>query len=659
MRPILVLLLVIAAIAALFIGVSSLLKDNPAPPTTIATPTAKDVAKAPAAPLGGETDAKAGRTAELAKPGKDSRAPAADGGTGAMFNNSLTGIVQNAQGTPLKDVEVSLSTIPPPGGLMFVQDLPAESNDVTVRTAPDGHFVFRSIPPRNHYTIIAKHPDYARREIESVPVQQEGAFEEPPIILTPGATLAGHVRDEQNNLIPDAVLYLEGMQFQAPGITAPDRITAKTNGQGEYKFANVQRGERSLTVTASGYGRQTVNGLKFDKDETVPRDIVLRAAEMIAGRVIGPNNTGLKGAVVSAIGFNASVQSARGQATTDDKGEFTFEDLSPGDYNLICSLKGYRLQQPARAHTNGDRVVLEMLKEASVCGQVVDDVTSAPVTSFTCRVRIYYGEGMATAPADTNTQQVNDPKGEYCIEGVPQSEYVVEAMAPGYAPSLSARFQVAPGKDMQGIVVRMGKGGSMSGRVIDPDGKPVARARITTHDDDWTDDEFTASLGINLPSATTPVDVRTDGEGRFQIPNLAAASYQVIFEAPGYTNLVKHGITITKGVDQPLGDVRMARGGSLRGTLFDPSGAKLAGGRVSLRPAQNGGPTAVYDTKSGVDGTFTFVNVQPGTYILSGSRAGGGDANPLEMFKDARNSQKQVTIAENESKVLDVTLSAE
>jgi len=185
------------------------------------------------------------------------------------------------------------------------------------------------------------------------------------------------------------------------------------------------------------------------------------------------------------------------------------------------------------------------------------------------------------------------------------------------------------------------------------------RARITTHDDDWTDDEFTASLGINLPSATTPVDVRTDAEGRFQLPNLASATYQIIFEAPGFTNLVKHGVSVTQGADQSLGDVRMSRGGSLRGTLRDPSGGTLAGGRVSLRPAQNGGAMAVYDTKSGADGTFSFSNVQPGTYILSGSRAGGGDANPLEMFKDARNSQKQVTIADNESKVLDLSLSAE
>jgi hypothetical protein len=659
MRPILVLLLVIAAIAALFIGVSSLLKDNPTPPTTVAPTSAKEGPKAPAAPLGGETDGKSGRSAELAKPGAEVRGIAADGGQGAMFNNSLTGSVTDAQGKPLKDVEVSLSTIPPPGGLFFIQDMPTDENAITVRTASDGHFAFHSVAPRNHYTIICKHPDYARKETESVPVQQEGVFEEPPIVLTPGATLAGHVHDEQNNVIPDATLYLEGMQFQAPGVTAPDRVVTKTNSQGEYKFTNVQFGDRSLTVTAPGYGRQTVNGLRFSKEETVPRDVVLRTAEMIAGRVIGPQNKGLKDAVVSAIGFNATVQSARAQTTTDANGEFTFEDLSPGDYNLICSLKGYRAQQPARAHTNGDRVVLEMLKEASVCGQVVDANTNAPVTSFTCRVRIFYGEGMPTAPADTNVQTVNNAKGEYCIDGIPQSEYVVEAMAPGYAPSLSARFQVAPGKDVQGIVVRMSKGGSLSGRLVDPEGKPVARARITTHDDDWTDDEFTASLGINLPSATTPVDVRTDAEGRFQLPNLASATYQIIFEAPGFTNLVKHGVSVTQGADQSLGDVRMSRGGSLRGTLRDPSGGTLAGGRVSLRPAQNGGAMAVYDTKSGADGTFSFSNVQPGTYILSGSRAGGGDANPLEMFKDARNSQKQVTIADNESKVLDLSLSAE
>lgn len=656
MRPILVLALVLAAIAALLFGVFSLLKDNPAPPP-VSAPASKPDPKPQPPALGGEADGKARTPSTLAKPADD-RAPVVSGTQAYIFNNSLLGQVRNGQGAPLPEVKVTLSTVPTAGELFFGQeDMEGQGAEVTVTTNAEGRFAFRNITPRVHYTLIAQHPDYARKEVQSVTVGQEGEFEEPPIVLTPGAMLTGHVRDENNNMIPDATLFLEGSQFHAAGVLPPDRMVAKTDREGIYTFTNVQRGSRTLTVSAPGYGRQNINNLNFEKDEATTRDIVLRTAEMIVGRVLGPNNAGLAGATVTAVGFNSSIQTGRGQVTSNESGEFTFEDLSPGDYNVIATLKGYRLEKPQRGHTNGDRIILEMFREASVCGTVVDAATNAPIPIFSCRLRIHYGEGMPSAPLDLNFQQVDNPKGEYCIEGVGQATYVVEAQAPGFAPSQSSSFVVSPGKNVQGITVRMVKGGGMSGRVVDPEGKPIARARLTTHDDDWTDDDFTRSLGIGMPTATTSVDVRTDADGRFQIPNLAGATYQVIIEAQGFTSNVRHGITVSDGTEQKLGDIAMSRGGSLRGTLFDPAGKPLSGGRVSLRPAPNSGLMAYYDAKSGQDGKFMFANVQPGSYQLSGARASSGDANPLEVFQDIKKSTKQVTITENETKVLDLALS--
>jgi hypothetical protein len=659
MRPILVLALVLAAIAALLFGVFSLTKDSPAPPPVSVPATTKpvDSKPQPAAPVN-ESESKNRTASTLAKPDESSRAPAVSGAQASIFNNSLTGMVRNAQGAALKDVEVTLSTIPTPGEIFFLQDVDQKANpDTTVRTNGDGKFAFKNIPPRSHYTLVAKHPEYARKEIQSVTVGQEGEFEEPPIVMSSGATLTGKVRDEQNNLIPDATLFLDGSQFQGAAFLPPDRMVVKTDHDGVFTFKNVQRGERMLTVSAPGYGRQNINNVRFEKDETSTRDIVLRTAEMIIGRVVGPDNQGLAKVLVIAVGFNGAQQTGRDQVTSNDQGEFTFEDLSPGDYNVIAQLKGYRLEKPAHTHTNGDRLILEMLKEASVCGTVVDASTNAPIADFACRVRNYYGPGQATAPNDNAFQPFQSAKGEYCVEGVQQSEYVVEATAAGYAPSLSSPFTVVAGKNVQGIVVRMSHGGVMIGRVVDPDGKPVARARITTHDNDWTDDEFTRSLGLGMPTATTPVDMRTDNEGRFKIQNLTPAVYQLVVEAQGFTNHVLHDVNVTDGAEAQVGDIKMTRGGSLRGTLFDPAGKPLSGGTISLRPAPNSGLMVYYDVKSGQDGKFLFANVQPGTYVLSGSRGGGGEANPLEIFKDVHASQKQVTIADDESKVLDLPLS--
>jgi len=190
MRPILVLALVLAAIAALLFGVFSLTKDSPAPPAVSVPATTKPVESKPqpTAPAS-ESESKNRTASTLAKPDESSRAPAVSGAQASIFNNSLTGMVRNAQGAALKDVEVTLSTIPTPGEIFFLQDVDQKANpDTTVRTNSDGKFAFKNIPPRPHYTLVAKHPEYARKEIQSVTVGQEGEFEEPPIVMTSGAT---------------------------------------------------------------------------------------------------------------------------------------------------------------------------------------------------------------------------------------------------------------------------------------------------------------------------------------------------------------------------------------------------------------------------------------------------------------------------------------
>lgn len=117
-------------------------------------------------------------------------------------------------------------------------------------------------------------------------------------------------------------------------------------------------------------------------------------------------------------------------------------------------------------------------------------------------------------------------------------------------------------------------------------------------------------------------------------------------QAAGYTRTMKRELRVTEGQATQVGDVRLARGGGVQGTVFDAAGKPLSAAAVSLRPADHDLPSS-YSTKSASDGKFTFTAVAPGRYTLSAVRpVAGGEANPFSLLGDERNSQIEVIVSE-------------
>jgi hypothetical protein len=656
MRPLLVLILVLAALAALVFGVLSFLKEPPAQPAAAST-----AASAPAdasqakQPAGLEKAPAAAHIDRTIDPGRvdDPSVRSSVNASAWVYDNELTGSVLNPQNQPLSGAQVSLSTA---YELIFAGDPIDTSQDQTVRTDANGRFSFRNIEPRSKYKLTVKHKDYTLKEVTSVPVGESGPSEEPPILLAQGATLQGHVLDEAGNSVDGATLVLDNLMNDGMNIEPPDRMTATSDRSGAYAFANVPKGQRTLTVSAAGYGTITLSGFNFTGDERLPpRDVKLKVAEMIRGRVVCAGQ-GIPGANVQAIGFGGSTtQVSRVSTTTDTAGQFTFETLLSGtDYNLIASAKGYRFEQANRVKTGTDSVVIEAFKEADVCGRVIDGASGAAVASFTCRMRTLNGPGMPTSPTEL-VQAFNSPNGEFCMNGIPAGEYVIEASAPGYAPSFSGTVSVTRGQSPNSSVIKLTHGGTLGGRIVDAAGNPVRGARITTHDKEWSDDDFSLMLGDALPSNATKADVRSGDDGRFLIPGLTPDTYQMHVRAAGYTRYIQNDISVIDGQETKLGDIRLSHGGSLRGTLFDPSGKPLIGGMINVSP-EDSRPSVGYSQKSGDGGKFLIANIQPGRYVVTATRGSSGEGNPFEQLTDRQNTQKRVTISDEGTAVVDLTL---
>jgi len=655
MRPILVLLLVIIAIAALVFGVFSLLGEGQDPVVTVdpgVEVSADPITPDPSNLAGNATPTNRTKPPRVVDNGRTEVRTSAD------YGNVLRGTVQTPEGQPLEGAEVTL-TGHATDQIVFVNDPVDRSKDRVARTDAEGLYVFQDVPPRDRYKLIARHADYAESSMMSNRIDEVGEFVEPPLRMQYGAQLSGYVSDTAGNSVPDAELHLDGMFVLADGETA-ERRTTRSDAEGFYTFKNVPQGNehRTLSAESVGYASQQRQGLIFRPDQdTMTIDFTLQPALMLAGRVIGPGNEGLARVKVVAVGTQHTQRGARSITRTNERGEFLFEDLAPGQYMLQARKKGYRYRSVPRVEAGEANVIIEMLEEGKVSGRVVDASTNDPIENFSARLRFYYQEDVPTAPSEIE-DTFSNAKGEYILTGVKAGKYVVEGRADGYSPSFSLPFSVTQSQDIAGIEVRMTKGGTLTGRVVDGRGDPIAGARVRTEDNEYIDDLFQRALGNAFPTNATTRETRTDKEGRFQLIHLHPSNYQIIVNAVGFTEKSLKEITVVEGGENDLGSLALISGGTLKGTLYDSAGNPVVSGMVQLEPTfvEEGLPYRRYETKSGADGKFRIANITPGQYRMSATSSANNSANPFVNMLEAKNSEVSVTIGDTDEVTQNMTI---
>jgi protocatechuate 3,4-dioxygenase beta subunit len=293
----------------------------------------------------------------------------------------------------------------------------------------------------------------------------------------------------------------------------------------------------------------------------------------------------------------------------------------------------------------------------NVCGQVVDAATGAPVAQFSAQLRGFTDVQTPTAPLPETEAAFSDGGGNFCLEGVEQGRYVVEAWAPGYAPSRSENFVVSSDHNAEHVAVKLTRGGMISGRIVDSANRPVAKALLRTRPVDWGEDEFTSSIDDIFPSHATRVETRTDANGSFTLKGLSPDDYQVLIDASGFARSSKNNLTVTEGATTPMGDVRLERGGTLVGTVYDGTGKGVAGAGITLDSADSATPRE-YRTKSGIDGKFTLRNIAQGRYRARPSAPAGPEPNPLEDLRIGADAERQITIADEQESKIELILPA-
>ena len=137
--------------------------------------------------------------------------------------------------------------------------------------------------------------------------------------------------------------------------------------------------------------------------------------------------------------------------------------------------------------------------------------------------------------------------------------------------------------------------GSVKGKVRNNKGGAIAGATVTARMD-----------GRDVKT------VRSDSKGVFAMQGLEAGTYNVLFQADGYSSGVKYSVKVTNGGVVDLGDrlILSVDQGTLviiKGSVFYKEGTSLPGAKVDIERVNDDGTTKrLGSAQTSMSGEFTY-----------------------------------------------------
>jgi hypothetical protein len=438
-----------------------------------------------------------------------------------------------------------------------------------VRVWPDGSYALRDLPAGGHRLEAF---GYVQDVVPEV-VVVDGAASVQDVVVTPGELVRGVVSR------PPVGAPLEGAR-----VTLFDAVTARTfavvtGPDGRYELPGMRAGTHQLRIEADGYLSDGPVPVAVAAGSGGGRDLTMALGSSIAGVVRGPGGAPIEGATVAVVGADAEARTA----ATGPDGSYLVSGVRSGTHTVSAGIDGLgSASQSGLTVADGEAkagVDLVLLAGAGLTG-VVRDGVGAPVP----------GAAVTVADPPGVRHAVTGPDGIYSVGSLGAGSRRVVVSAAGHVES-SLDVDVAAGvvttRDISLIDL-----GSISGTVRLPDDSPVPSLSLRLVDSD------------GQPVATA----RTDAAGAYRFGDLEAGTYVVAVQG----NLGQQTVTLANG-DGAVQDFVVGVG-VLQGRVVDGLGAPLPFAELQVSPVGPADARPVTNL-AGPDGRFSIV-VRPGSYEL-------------------------------------------
>jgi beta-lactamase regulating signal transducer with metallopeptidase domain len=465
----------------------------------------------------------------------------------------LTGVVVDEQGQPLADVIVDAYDWYP-------------GNET--KTGADGTFRLKRFDRNEKPYVRFRKPGYSPELNMRQPTGVGGLV----IALGKNTFFEGKVRGPDGQPAKGAVIRAnQGQRHMEGGVVTDIWTETKADDAGNYRLF-VQPDEYAFEVKAEGVGTARLDKrlIPFGAHEKL--DIELKPGVTFRAKIVDANS----GEPVKGVKL-WNWQHKGVQGISDEQGLVTISELLPGPFQFQVSLKGYprwwspdaispwskkSIDKPElHWQRNFDRldfemkpgmepVTIEIEKGVQIRGRVVDP-DGKPVAGATVAPALTGTGNSLTGDTRFSVRSNKDGTFEMELPASNEAQYNLVVHDGKYqqwrhwANGVLPPMKTTPGQEINDVEMRLTRGATVRGRVVDKLGKPLPYCEVRAHSaDKWENRYYDPT-------------VKTKEDGTFELPFVRAGE-QYIQAAPFW-------LTAEQGPKQSSVKITLAEGQNVEG----------------------------------------------------------------------------------------------
>jgi len=539
-------------------------------------------------------------------------------------------VVRADDGTPVADARVTVGSGRGSGGVTY--------------TDADGHFRVDRLEP-GRYKPSARTGESYGQIAESIGLGLGEVVDGLEISVHPMLALRGRII-----VAGDVETPCERGSVSVTGRNTRYRHDVEVDEHGEVELAPLEPDTYEVSVTCEDFVAEANYPDVVLAEVTVERQIWrVRPGLVLRGVVVDEDGGPIARSSVSARPIDVAARAQQTHSSserTDEHGRFALPGLIPGTYELNSYHEDYLRPETAPQVTlvageTPEEPRIELEAGGVVTGRVID-ANQRPVPGATVEAigRAWgTGDGAMTGDDGTFTLRRIRPGR---LRVVAQREWFNDMRTPGTTDDdVQGKFvEVEAGKTAHVELVVVEQFGTITGKVVDADGGPIADAFVqSTRESDSAAASGKGARASLRFGAWLRTPSLTEADGTFALDELEVGKHTVsAMRKGGGEGVVEHVETGSTGVV-----IRLSEGGSIAGKVVLASGAVPKRFSIDLEDRKQ----AVHrrDSFFQTEGRFTLSDLPAGTYTVAASAAEGSSEGQVELGEGAKKNGIQLVLA--------------
>jgi protocatechuate 3,4-dioxygenase beta subunit len=496
--------------------------------------------------------------------------------------------------------------------------------------------------------------DYTRGGIELA----QGELRTLDITLELGATLRGTVQDDRGQVLAGAKV--RAAESAMWGFAAGSRAEVESDENGRFVLAHVPAGRSLIVAEKDGYLTSEVQRVELvDREDRAGLVLELGRGASLSGRVRFSDGAPAAGGTVRVsfdleammgAGAGNAQRGAEGKAVADAAGEFEVTGLGKGPFTIEASLarkSADGVEEPwsaklTKVAPDSHGLELTLAAPCALSGRVLAP-DGTPVERF--HLALTLPGAVFFDPGKSRGENVVDAQGQFRVRGLEPGKWQVQAGADGFGPMAPLEVLLPRAADEAPLVLTLQPEASVAGSVLDPDGRPLAGARVTTPSD------LTETIRRMRDASGVPQTL-SDAEGRFVLTGLGPSVKAILATHERFAPSEALALELAPGEKITDVSLRLQRGARVTGEVYDKVGVRADGVQIV---AQNRGTFETSMSRTDGNGEFAFEHLAAGPWTITAmmnEAAAAGAPDSLESTASFLDNlrMEMVDLAEGEEK---------